>query len=315
MNPMPHGRELFSHFLSGHAMSRPVMMPFLDALAASISGASYAAMINAPAVWSGALMKSAELLGADGIIAGYDPAIVAEALGATISWREGQPEITAPANELSEDFLASPRLVSAIETIRRIASGAGRRLACIAAVVGPQTLARQVFGIDGMETGIKQLKPHLAAIAEALLKTQPDLLMLVERLSPDSGGVSPGAARIYNTLRNLAAHYNVPTAVYAAGYVTDTLHQVSALKMDVYILGRDLHGHDPDLATALALGADSIGTGIGIRLDDTARAGAIIEAAMAACHSGHHLLLTSLETVDKGADLQSVRSMLNKTLN
>ncbi len=312
---MSDGRDLFADFLVGKKMSRPVFVPFFDTLAAVISGVSYDSMISDPGIWHGALLKSAGLFDSDGLVAGFDPVIVAESLGAGTVWNGGRPVITTPAETLRENFLESQHLAAALETTRRMASPAGSDKACVAALVGPQTLARQVFGGDCVEAGMRSLKPYLATIAKVLLNIKPNLLMFVEMLGPDGGQVLPQAARVYNTLRNLAVYYDVPTALYIDGHETDTIQKILSLKMNEYILGCDINGDDPELDSALALTAHTAGVGIGVRLENTEMAREIIAAAKAACRSGHNVLITSLGSVDDDIDLQSARSMLTNVLN
>jgi hypothetical protein len=114
-------------------------------------------------------------------------------------------------------------------------------------------------------------------------------------------------ARLYSTLRNQAAYYNVPLAVYFDGYQPDRMEQLGSLKSDVTILGRDIHGAAPDLALALRIAGQP--TGIGIRLEDVEHAAGMVREACLACRDGRNLLLTSLDSPGMDMDLNSLRSV------
>lgn len=298
---------MLTRLVRGETVPRPALLPFVDTLAARVAGNSYREMLEDPGLWTSALIKCAGLLGADGVIAGYEPTVMAEALGAQVGWDNGRPALTGQAQTLPGDPLSMPRLAAAIETARRIAAGAGQDLACVAALTGPQLLAAQVFGPGEAESGAGRIKTPLAAITEAFLKARPDLVMFIEQFDA-SGGVAGNAARVYGTLRNLAAYYNVPTAVYAEGYDLTTVKDIAALKLDVYVLGRDCHGGGPDLAAALALADKALAVGIGLPFDAPDAVRVLIEAARAACREGQKLLLTSLGAIAGDTDLDAVRS-------
>lgn len=308
MSTTLHGRQLLTSLLRGEMAARPALVPFVDTLAARVAGNSYREMLEDPGLWTSALIKCAGLLEADGVIAGYEPTVMAEALGATIGWNNGRPVLTGQVETVPGDPLSMPRLAAAVETSRRIAAPAGRDLACIAAVTGPQLLAAQVFGPREIESGARRIRTQLAAIAEAFLKTQPDLILFIEQFDASGGALAGSAARIYGTLRNLAAYYNVPTAVYAEGYDPGVVEDITALKVDVYVLGRDCHGGRPDLAAALALAGKALAVGIGLPFDAPDAVRVLIEAARVACRDGHKLLLTSLGAIAGDTDLYAAKS-------
>jgi hypothetical protein len=309
---MPDGRNLFMKFLHRETIPRPVIIPFIDTLAARISGNSYREMIGDPGLWAAALSKSMELLGTDGIIAGFDGTILAQALGATISWSDGVPAVAGPAAGVTDDPLATPHLAAALETVKRLSAIPGRRgWACVAAAAGPLTLAAQVFAPAEIEAGITRIKPRITAVTEAFLKTQPDMFLFVEQLRHDQVKSFGSVARVYNTLRNLAGYYHVPVAVFVEGYDPAAVHELLTLKLDIIILGRDCYHDGPELAAAMQLAHEVAGVGIGIPWDQPARAGNIMQEAVAACHDGQQLLLTSLGGLNRDIDLNAVRTLID----
>lgn len=267
-----------------------MLLPLVDSLLARVEGKPYEHIIASPGDWTAALLKTMDLLQTDGIIAGCDNAILAQAMG-------------TPANEP----LQHPGLVAAIETVKRLAAPAGRSYACVAGMAGPGKLASQLFPHGEIEAAMRAIKKHYMTVAESYLKTQPDMLLLFEQIGGTDGSASSATARLYSTLRNQAAYYNVPLAVYFEGYQTDHLEQLSSLKPEITILGRDIHGEEPGLALALQITHQP--AGIGINLEDVEHAAGIVREASSACREGHNLLLTSLGSPGMDIDLNSLRSV------
>jgi hypothetical protein len=277
-----------NHFLQRKSQLRPVLLPLLDSLLARIEGKSYEDIIASPGDRAAALLKTMDLLQTDGIIARYDDAILAQAVG-------------TPADEP----LQHPGLAAAIETVRRLAAPAGRSYACVAGMAGPGKLARQLFPNGEIEAATRSVKKHYMTVAESCLKTQPDMLLLFEQAAGTDGCVPSATARLYSTLRNQAAYYNVPLAVYFDGYQSDRMEQLGSLKPDVTILGRDVHGAAPGLALALRMTDQA--AGIGINLEDAQNAAGMVQEACLACRDGRNLLLTSLDSPGMDMDLNSLR--------
>jgi hypothetical protein len=304
---MSAGRTLLSQFLRGTPQTRPVLLPFIDRLLARIESKPYEGIIASPGDWTAALLKIMDLLQTDGIIAGYDDATLAQAMGAPMVRDTAAAGLPAPADALAAEPLQHPGLAAAVETVKRLAAPAGRSYACIAGMAGPGKLATQLFHPKEIEAGIRAVKKPYMAVSESYLQTRPDMLLLFEDLGATGGSVAGAVARLYGTLRNQAAYYNVPLAVYFEGYHPDNMEQLSGLKPDIVILGRNIHGDEPNLALALQF-ADQP-AGIGINLEDPERAAGVVQAACSACRSGRNLLLTGLGAPGMNADLNSLRSL------
>jgi len=304
---MSADRTLLNHFMRRKPQIRPVLLSFIDRLLARIESKPYEDIIASPGDWTAALLKMMDLLQTDGIIAGYDDAILAQAMGTPRVGDAVAAGLPAGANALADEPLRHPGLAAAVETVKRLAAPAGRNYACIAGMAGPGKLATQLFQPKEIEAGIRAIKKPYMAVTESYLQTRPDMLLLFEQLGGTGGSVSGGVARLYGTLRNQAAYYNVPLAVYFEGYHADNMEQLSGLKPDIAILGRNVHGDEPNLALALQFADHPVG--IGINLEDLERAAGVIRAACSACRNGRNLLLIGLGAPDMNADLNSLRAL------
>lgn len=283
---MISGRERTDSFLRGQASGRAPFMPFIDELAARVEATSYAAMRADPSVWTGALIKTAQLIGADTVLTGFDPATVAAFCGG--------------------DENGS---VAATETLTRVVATAGASMGTGAALTGPLTTAVRIFAGEDIAAALKRLKQAYGTLVERVLQARPDVVLFVEDLSNFGGAVPPDAARAYNTLNNLAAYFDVPTAIYVDGYDATRLEAVAPLKVDVRILGRAGDGTPPDLTCAIELADGALGAGIGVQLGSAVDARSQIEAVNAACARGDNLLVTSLGGVAPEIDLETLRAL------
>jgi uroporphyrinogen-III decarboxylase len=100
-----------------------------------------------PTAWANLLVKTVELLDLDGVVAGLDFTVLAEACGCTVDWQEDLPRLAGPAPALSQTPEDCGRLKVALEEARPVCetSRAYRAYrACVAAMTGPVALASQV---------------------------------------------------------------------------------------------------------------------------------------------------------------------------
>ena len=105
---------------------------------------------------------------------------------------------------------AAPRQAALLETLRRLGATARTRFGLAAALVGPATLARQLCPEQPLEDGLRRIKNAYMAVAEAMLQARPDLLLLTERMPAPDAEPERAWQRFFGTVRNLAAHYDVP---------------------------------------------------------------------------------------------------------
>lgn len=312
---MSAGRTLLNQFLQGKPQIRPVLLPLFDLLLARVESKPYEEIISNPGDWTAALLKTMNLLQTDGIIAAYDDAILAQAMGAPVGRDAAAAGVPVTAYPLADEPLQHAGLAAAVETVKRLAASAGRSYVCVAGMAGPGKLSSQLLPPGEIEAGMRSVKKQYMAVSESYLKTQPDMLLLFEQMGSMGGSmggsISPVFARLYSTLRNQAAYYNVPLAVYFEGYHPDHMEQLSSLKPDIAILGRDIHGEAPGLALALQFTDQP--AGIGINLENPEQAAGMVRAACSACRDGRNLLLTSLGSPGMKVDLDSLRSVFRNS--
>lgn len=308
---MPAGRTLLHNFLQGKPQIRPVLLPFVNSLLARVESKPYEEIISNPGDWTAALLKTMDLLQTDGVIAGYDDAILAQAIDAPVAMDAATAGVAVAAGALADELLQHPCLAAAVETVKRLAASAGRSYACIAGMAGPGKLSNQLFPPGGIEAGMRSVKKQYLAVSESYLKTRPDMLLLFEQMGSMGGCISSVFARLYSTLRNQAAYYNIPLAVYFEAYHPDHMEQLNSLKPDITILGRDIHGNEPSLALALQFTDKPVG--IGINLEDPEHAAALVQAACSACRGGRNLMLTSLGSPGMDVNLDSLRPVFRNS--
>lgn len=301
---MSTARQRFEALLAGRSEGRPAWLPLVDELPARVLQSGYRELSTDPGLWSAGLMTAAELLEADAILAGFDPTLVAEACGAELDWSVAPPRVAASPREVGLQPLGAPRLAALLETLRRLSATVRARLGLVAVLTGPGTLARQLCPGQPLEEALRSIKGTLMAVAEAALKARPDLLLFVEDLPDPAAEPERAWQRAFGTLRNLAAHYDVPLALRAEGWGPAQAGWLAGLKMDVYFLG---HGSgDPlDLARQLAAARVSVGVPIPATAGEEARA--LVAAVRAERAQGCRLFLTTAGAVGSGGDLAGLR--------
>jgi hypothetical protein len=85
-------------------------------------------------------------------------------------------------------------------------------------MVGPVTLAAQMFGDEAALQRVAELKQTQSAIAKALCETRPDLLLFLEKAPFGKTEIGTAERRAYNALRNIARYYDVAPALWMEGY-------------------------------------------------------------------------------------------------
>lgn len=303
---MDTGRQCFDALLAGRAGGRPAWIPLVDELAPRVAGTSYRELSTDPGLWAAGLLGATELLGADAVVAGLDFTLAAEACGAELAWTGPRPVIVRPPAEISSEPLAAPRQAALLETLRRLGATARTRLGLVAALIGPATLALQLCPGLPLEDGLRRVRTAHTAMAEAVLKARPDLILFIERLS--GTGLEPPRAwqRAFATLRNLAGYYAVPTALYLEGWTMPQLAALATLQMNAHWLGE---GEGDALLAARILAAGPIGVGVPVPVPGTGAARAVLDAVRAARDDGRNLFLTTAAGIGGQEDLAGLRAL------
>jgi hypothetical protein len=308
---MESGREFFDRFLQGEPISRPAYIPLLQGVTARVEGLSRQVMEADPTLWANALMKTAELLELDGLVVGFDFTLLAEACGAAVMWKNDRPEIVAPANALRAAAQETGRLSNAREATTRVFQVCRTQRACLVSLTGPVTLAAQLFGPEEGSQRIGEVKQVVVKVVEAFCQTRPDVVVFTEGYALTRREVSPAYRRMYTTLKNVSAYYNIPLALYLEDYDPQDLPQFSSLNADIYILGPSIEKSLPPLAALWALGEESLGLGLGLAGDDSEKAIETVQEVVHCRTQGtHNFFFTSLGPVTREVDLESLRQLI-----
>ena len=226
-------------------MERPAFVPLVRGLAARVGGVKAEAYTQDPTAWASLLIKTAELFNLDGVVAGLDFTLLAEACGCPVRWRDDRPAIAGPAPQLCSEPEQAGRLKVALEKARQVFEVTRSNRACVAALTGPVSLARQVFGPEEGLARLAEIKPLAVRVTEAFCATRPDVLIFLEGRALAQGEIGMPQRKIYNTLRNLAAHYDIPVGMFLRNYADDLPSGLEKLKIDFHVLGLSQDGGLP----------------------------------------------------------------------
>lgn len=279
------GRTIGTSLLNGERTSRPVIVPFLEQLAARLSGISYAAMTADATTWVSGIQQADRLIGGDAVSIGFDVELVAEAVA---------------ANPDPQAVLQQGRLPTLLDSVRRLSDMTKESHIRLVGLAGPHLLARR-----GGCT-LDAVKAACVAIAEEALKARPDIVVFLEDdLAADVAAVTPDLRRLYGTLRNVASYYGVASAVRVAtdGDPVALAERLAPLRLDMLLLD-GIAPTDPALLSGLA-GWRAIG--LAAPLSDEAAA-----LAMARAVTSAPLFLTTHGQVPATADIQGIRETIRK---
>jgi hypothetical protein len=117
--------------------------------------------------------------------------------------------------------------------------------------------------------------------------------------------------RVYNTLKNIASHYDIPVALYVQDYVMPNVARFLDLRMDVYILGPSATSDLPPLSEVWNLGNDALGVALSVPIDNFERGKDFIEKALALhkTEEKHKFFFTSYGPVTRDVDLETMRQL------
>lgn len=311
---MPSGRELFKCFLEGSPLSRPAFVPLVRGLAGRVGGVKSEAFTCDPTQWANLLVKTADLFNLDGVVAGLDFTLLAEACGCSIAWQDDHPVIQGPSSQLCEIPEESGRLKVALEKADRLFQVSRSQRACVAAMTGPVTLANQVFGPEEGPERLAEIKPLAVRVAEAFCATRPDVLIFMEGRALAQSQIGMAQRKVYNTLRNLAAHYDIPVGLFLRGYGQEITPGLELLKMDFHVLGLSQTGGLPPFEQLWELAEGRLGLGIGLPLDDLEAArGTIAQCVdLYRAQSGKGFFFTSLAPATREANLETLHQLVGE---
>jgi hypothetical protein len=185
----------------------------------------------------------------------------------------------------------------------------------VAALTGPVTLANQLFGRREGPKHLGDVKHLVVRVAEAFCKTRPDALAFMEGRPLALTTVDRTHQRLYQTLKNIAAYYNIPVSLYLQGYQTHNLAQFASLKMDIYILGPSLDNSLPPLSELWNLSNGALGVGLGLPVNDLKKARELIAEGLdlyRAQGGKKGFFFTSFGPVNKDVDLGTLHQLIKE---
>lgn len=299
-------RAAFDAMLAGRASGRPAWLPRIDELAGRVQSRSYRDTSSDPDLWGAGLVRAGELLGADALLVGVEATLGAEACGAELDWSTPLPGIAHHPAELLAEPLAARRFAALLEVLRRLRATARERFGIVAALCGPLRLATQLFPAMAPEAALRAIKVTHNALVDAVLATRPDLLVLIEQLPGLPAELFPAWQRAFGTLRNLAAHYDVPLGLLAEGWDAARIARLGALRLPVCLLGR---GDGDALQAARVLAAEQMAVGVPLPPEPLGAALATLAAVSAARTAGCNCFLTTAGGACGHGELDALRGL------
>ncbi|MBI5921727.1 MAG: hypothetical protein HY847_08730 [Betaproteobacteria bacterium] len=304
-------RDWFKSVAAGQRPAGSAFMPLLEMIAPRVAGSTWQQMSSDPTAWSSALGQTAQLLGSSALTLGWDETLLAEACGVPLIWNEDRPQLGSRAEQFNTQAKSAGRLPALLETAQRLSQTARPERACVLAITGPATLARQVFAAKPEKPVLEQLKPVLVEVVEGLCQGRPECLVLRESGVSATGDVKPDLRRIYNTLKNIASYYGVMTALHLDGYADwqQDAARWTVLRIDHLLLGADAAGQLPQ--PACFEGWQSLGWPLST--SDAAASQARIEASTGSLDkNGVGVLFTTLPQAEPAIEaLHGINAMLS----
>jgi len=198
-------RQMAKELLRGVLPSRPLFLPIVFSLGASVENIPLDTFLNNPTKITSSLRQMRGHLRADGVACYFDPYLEVEALGATlplhskdqpptIRWRHATPRGELPEGLPSpEEAVRGGRVPVAAEVIRRMNSVSNRDFLLMAGVTGPLTLAARITGLDPREkvhrediaiSALEFAASVVTQVATAFLEAGADFIVIQEDQLP-----------------------------------------------------------------------------------------------------------------------------------
>ena len=175
---------------TGQVPARPLFMPLIFAAAAKVAGLSPYQFYTSPTKIANGLRQLQGPLRCDVLSCYVDQTLIAEALGATLSWEAGLPHVTAPPAKLMPgEIVGQGRVPVMLEVVRRLRVMLRDRIALAVALPGPFSTAGYL--VPSAIAAAPSPADYLAASGEGTLQAAraaceagADLILLVEAQLP-----------------------------------------------------------------------------------------------------------------------------------
>lgn len=252
-------KVLVRRLFSASTLPRIPFIPWVYSHCARLEQVSVRTMVTDPEQLSKALKNAQKLYGYDAVVCPFDPSLEAEACGCALAWQSdnelprvvsGLPAVvqadTYPSyvSELSR----MGRLGIVLEAMRRLRIVLAQKVALVAVVTGPVSLAQLLLGRDITQELIERpdnAKMVLSMSSQVALKVcklycelQPDVVAvaddLVLCLPPKHLGM---VASLFQPIGNIARFYNVWPVLVTKVQSNTGLEVVANLNMDGAVIG------------------------------------------------------------------------------
>lgn len=168
--------------------ARTLFMPLFFAAAAKVAGLTPEKFYNNPTKISNGLRQLQGPLRCDILACYVDQTLLAEALGATLNWGDGLPQVVSPPPQLRPEAIVDQgRVPVMLEVVRRLRAMLRDRVALAVALPGPVTTAGYLIRPDQEP----ESSDYLAAAggstlqaARAACEAGADLILLIEARPP-----------------------------------------------------------------------------------------------------------------------------------
>ncbi len=148
-------KELVKGMFKGDRAGKVPFIPWLSSFAARLEQITPERMFGDPGLLAKATRNAQQLYGHDAVVSIFDPSLEAEACGCTLAWAGGGAPsvISHPMVEgIGVDEIDPSQLIKkgrvpiALEATRQLKLTIGERVAVVAVVTGPLTLAEHLMG-------------------------------------------------------------------------------------------------------------------------------------------------------------------------
>lgn len=206
---------------TGQLPVKPLFMPLFFAAAAKVAGLTPQQFYTNPTKISNGLRQLQGPLRCDVLACYVDQTLIAEAMGATLRWAEGLPQVmTPPAHLGSGDVIGQGRIPVMLDVVGRLRTMLRERVALAVALPGPFTTA----GYLSKSGSEPEPADYLAAVGGATLETVraacqagADLILLLEA-KPPSQSLHRQWLGLVETICNVTRfHEALPVLLISAG--------------------------------------------------------------------------------------------------
>ncbi len=205
-------KQQFKALFRGKALERPLFIPLLGTYLGKVSQKSMQELYTDPGLLHQGLRDAQQLLKADAVITPLDEALEAEALGCQVQWDEAGKRLEvkqssggqAPEPEM---WIRMGRIPVFVEAVKRFAQVEGKQIPLIAAVTGPVTLTRLVYGESGQDK-LGEVSQYVLQLIKAYAEAGADGILINEGLPLSTAADQQSWSADYKPLINVIRYYN-----------------------------------------------------------------------------------------------------------